>query len=49
MTGVAGYNSWGDRPQPRYSLFANRDYRWGFTPVAIKNRNEAEGKSKYRY
>ncbi|MBS5551605.1 MAG: hypothetical protein KHX53_06090 [Bacteroides sp.] len=25
--GVAGYDSWGDRPLPEHSLPANRDYR----------------------
>jgi beta-galactosidase len=49
MQGVAGYNSWGARPEPEYSLFANRDYKWGFTFVPIKKANEAEAKSKYRY
>ena len=31
--GVAGYNSWGARPEPGYNLPANREYRWGFTLV----------------
>ena len=31
--GVAGYNSWGARPEPGYDLPANREYRWGFTLV----------------
>lgn len=31
--GVGGYDSWGARPEPRYSLPANRDYQWGFTLV----------------
>lgn len=29
--GVAGYDSWGARPQPGYTLPANREYNWGFT------------------
>lgn len=29
--GVAGYDSWGDRPEPQYRLPADRDYTWGFT------------------
>jgi beta-galactosidase len=49
MQGVAGYNSWGARPEPEYSIFANRDYKWGFTLVPIKKTGEAEAKSKYRY
>lgn len=34
--GVAGYDSWGDRPLPQHSLPANREYNWGFTFVPIK-------------
>lgn len=28
--GVAGYNSWGARPEPGYNLPANQEYNWGF-------------------
>lgn len=35
--GVAGYNSWGARPEPAYTLPADRDYRWGFTLVPVGN------------
>ena len=31
--GVAGYDSWGARPEPAYTLPANREYRWGFTLI----------------
>ncbi len=31
--GVAGYDSWGARPEPPYTLPANRDYQWGFTLI----------------
>ena len=34
--GVAGYNSWGDRPLPEHSIPANREYRWGFTMMPAK-------------
>ena len=27
--GVAGYDSWGSRPEPAYTLPANREYNWG--------------------
>ena len=47
--GVAGYNSWGARPLPEYSLPANRDYKWGFTLVPIGRVSEAHGKSLYKY
>jgi beta-galactosidase len=29
--GLAGYDSWGSRPLPAYSIPANADYNWGFT------------------
>lgn len=29
--GVAGYDSWGARPEPAYTLPANKEYNWGFT------------------
>ena len=31
--GVAGYNSWGARPEPGYDIPANRNYEWGFTLI----------------
>lgn len=31
--GVGGYDSWGSRPEPQYTLPANREYRWGFTLI----------------
>ena len=31
--GVAGYNSWGARPEPGYNIPANREYSWGFTLI----------------
>ncbi len=47
--GVAGYNSWGARPLPEYSLPANCDYRWGFTLVPVNNEAEIEKKAELRY
>ena len=29
--GLAGYDSWGARPEPEYTIPANKEYRWGFT------------------
>ncbi len=34
--GVAGYDSWGSRPEPAYTLPANREYKWGFTLIPLK-------------
>ena len=47
--GVAGYNSWGARPLPEYSLPANRDYRWGFTLVPVNSETNVEEKAVLRY
>jgi len=47
--GVAGYNSWGARPLPEYSLPANRDYHWGFTLVPINKEEEIAVKAILKY
>lgn len=47
--GVAGYDSWGSRPEPGYNIPANRNYKWGFTLVPVKNRSEIDTKSKLTY
>ena len=46
---VAGYDSWGDRPEPQYQLPADRDYTWGFTLVPVKNVRDAQRKALYDY
>lgn len=47
--GLAGYDSWGSRPEPAYTLPANRDYHWGFTLIPINGAGEATAKAGYRY
>ena len=47
--GVAGYNSWGARPEPAYSLPANRDYKWSFTLVPVDKVADAHAKSLFKY
>lgn len=47
--GVAGYNSWGARPLPEYSIPANQDYKWGFTLIPVKNEAEIAEKSLLKY
>ncbi|SFK58786.1 beta-galactosidase [Porphyromonadaceae bacterium KH3CP3RA] len=47
--GVAGYNSWGARPLPEYSIPANQDYKWGFTLIPVKNEEEIIEKSLLKY
>lgn len=47
--GVAGYDSWGSRPEPGYNLPANRNYKWGFTLIPVKSKQEIMTKSKLTY
>ncbi|WP_085535165.1 glycoside hydrolase family 2 TIM barrel-domain containing protein [Massilibacteroides vaginae] len=47
--GVAGYNSWGARPEPAYALPANKEYNWGFTLIPVDNEHSAADKAKYKY
>lgn len=47
--GVAGYDSWGDRPLPEHSLPANHDYQWGFTLIPVNHANGVESKLGYSY
>ena len=34
--GVAGFNSWGDRPLAEHTMPANQEYKWGFTLIPVK-------------
>lgn len=45
--GVAGYNSWGARPEPFHQILANREYNWGFTLVPVRSANQANEVAKY--
>lgn len=47
--GVAGYNSWGARPEPEYSIPANQEYSWGFTLIPISKENEIRQKTGFKY
>ncbi|MDL2214633.1 DUF4981 domain-containing protein [Dysgonomonas sp. OttesenSCG-928-M03] len=47
--GVAGYNSWGARPEAEYSIFANQEYNWGFTLIPINNQQEILKKTGFKY
>ena len=47
--GVAGYNSWGARTLPEYSIPANKNYKWGFTLVPVKNEKDITEKSNLKY
>ncbi|OHS95316.1 beta-galactosidase [Tritrichomonas foetus] len=47
--GVAGFNSWGDRVLPEFTLHANRNYSYGFTILPINNPNEIKDKVTLAY
>lgn len=47
--GLAGYDSWGDRPLPEHTLPANREYNWGFTLIPVSSAASAQGKTGYKY
>lgn len=47
--GVAGYNSWGAKPLPQYSIFANQEYNWGFTLIPINKTSEIDKKKGFSY
>ena len=47
--GVAGYDSWGSRPEPGYNIPANQDYTWSFTLVPVSSSSEFATKSTLSY
>ena len=47
--GLAGYDSWYSRPEPEYTLPADKEYKWGFTIIPSANANSAQKKAGYSY
>lgn len=47
--GLAGYDSWYSRPEPEYTLPADRKYTWGFTLIPGAGASQAVKKLKYTY
>ncbi len=47
--GVAGFNSWGDRPVPEAQISPAQEWSWGFTLVPVRSVADAEKKSKLKY
>ncbi|ASW76498.1 beta-galactosidase [Chryseobacterium piperi] len=47
--GVAGYNSWGARPLPEYSIPSDKNYSWGFTLVPVENERDLSDKVNLKY
>jgi len=46
---LAGYDSWYSRPEPEYTLPADREYKWGFTLIPGAKANSAQKKAGYSY
>lgn len=47
--GVAGYDSWGNRPLPEHTLPANQEYNWGFTLIPVASEGSIQSKTGYNY
>ena len=47
--GLAGYDSWYSRPEPEFTLPADREYKWGFTLIPGAKANSAQKKAGYSY
>ncbi|MDL2320467.1 DUF4981 domain-containing protein [Alistipes sp. OttesenSCG-928-B03] len=47
--GVAGYDSWGSRPVAEATIYADRDYRWSFALVPVRDARDMRAKAKLRY
>ena len=47
--GLAGYDSWGDKVEPQFTLPADRIHEYGFTMIPIKNGQEIADKIKVQY
>lgn len=47
--GVAGYDSWGSRPQPGFNIPANQDYTWGFTLIPVSSASKAAATAGLEY
>ena len=47
--GVAGFNSWGDRVLPEFSLPANQNYSYGFTLIPFNEEKDIPEKMSLRY
>lgn len=47
--GVAGYNSWGDRPIPMATIYSDEDYDWSFTLIPVSGTKDATSKAAFKY
>ena len=49
MMGLAGFDSWGDKPLPEFTLPSSNNYNYGFTLVPINNRSQIDEMIKHKY
>lgn len=47
--GVGGYDSWGARPIPDATIYADKMYEWGFSIIPVSNVKDGMKKSKLSY
>lgn len=47
--GLAGFDSWGDRVLPQFTIPAHQNYSYGFTLVPYKNEKELQDKIIHSY
>lgn len=47
--GVGGYDSWGSRPIPEATIYADKVYEWGFTIIPVSSVKDAIKQSKLSY
>lgn len=49
MMGIAGFDSWGDKPLPEVTLPSDQDYSFGFAAIPIRSRDEIDDQLNYEY
>ena len=47
--GLGGYDSWGAKVQPGFTIPANQTYMWGFTIVPVKSKGAIDSALRYEY
>ena len=49
MMGIAGIDSWGDRPRSEYTMPPTKDYSYGFTLIPILNQQQIDEQLEFDY
>lgn len=47
--GVAGFDSWGSRPIPEATIYADEEYNWTFTMLPVSSVKDAQSKAVLKY